>query len=249
MINDLKSQNMQDASLPVVVLAGGLGTRLRSVVADKPKILAPIKGIPFIKILLNWLTQQKVNTVVFSLGYKSELVIQELEGLKENYDIDISYVIEKSPLGTLGGLSYTLSKKQLKECLVINGDTFVDVDLNQFSSNLKQRKCPMAIGVVNVENVARFGHVKFKNSLEIESFIEKDSYNTSSGWINSGVYYFSADTIREILKFSSGNIEKDYLIPRVNYLHYYKIFQGRFVDIGTPDSYKLAGDILSEYCI
>ncbi|WP_206484739.1 sugar phosphate nucleotidyltransferase [Thalassotalea sp. G2M2-11] len=235
--------------LPVVVLAGGLGTRLRSVVADKPKIMAPINDIPFVEILLKWLKQQGMNRVIFSLGYKAELVLPTIKRLARELCLDIDTVIEPSPKGTLGGLNYTLSQTSTGECIVINGDTFIDVDLTRFVTTMQKRQSDMGIGVVEVPNVARFGQVKFKNDEFVAQFIEKDEGNSSKGWINAGVYYFSADTVSEFHQYNCGSIEQDFLIPQLNRLHYFKVELGLFIDIGTPESFKQAAEVLREYCI
>ena len=129
-------QNLLD-EVPVVVLAGGLGSRLKSVVSDRPKILAQVNGKPFLALLLQWLVNQGVKKVSFSLGYMADLVVEQLLHYADQYSIDISYVIEEEPLGTLGGLSLSLIELDASESIVINGDTFVEVNLTKFLKSMR----------------------------------------------------------------------------------------------------------------
>lgn len=235
--------------IPVIVLAGGLGSRLKSVVSDRPKILAQIEGKPFLAILLQWLVSQGVSRVTFSLGYMAEQVIEQLLLYKTKIPLEITYVVEPQPIGTLGGLSLALNKQNITESIVINGDTFVDVNLAQFVNDMRAKNSDMGLVSIQVNNVSRYGQVLLNDDGMVNEFIEKESNNTSAGWINAGIYYFSADTINKLVKCHSGSIEYDFLIPHCKQLKSFKVTQGRFIDIGTPESYQQAPLVLQEYII
>ena len=237
------------ASIPVVILAGGQGTRLRTVISNKPKILAPIGGVPFLYILLNWLAQEGVKDIVFSLGFGAQQVIDALEKLRGSHQLSIRYSVEPEPLGTLGGLSYTLNQFHLEECMVINGDTFVDVKLSAFIE--QQRAINSFSGLVAkfVDDTSRYGRLAFKNETYVASFVEKNSDLQTSGWINAGVYYLSSQAIDLVMKNSFGSIEINFLSKYVDLLTYFKVKQGRFIDIGTPESYGQADSVLKEFIL
>lgn len=234
-------------NLSVVVLAGGLGTRLKSVVKSAPKILAPIAGKPFLDILLRWLIGQGVKHVSFSLGHMAETVIKELLQYKNLYPINISYSVEESPIGTLGGLSLTLNEQNISEAIVINGDTFTEVDLNRFADVMTLKKNEIGLVITKVNNVSRYGEVLFDNSNSVTSFIEKNAQNSKPGWINAGIYYLSESSVKEVKEFTEGGIENDFFLPNCARLQVFKMDKGCFIDIGTPESYLDAVTTLQEF--
>ena len=248
-MNNCTKSKQQFIDVPIIVLAGGKGTRLRSVVSDKPKILAPINGVPFISILLSWLENQGATDIIFSLGYEAQQIIQVLDEKKNTYNLSIRHSTEPEPLGTLGGLSYALSQQKVQDCIVINGDTFVDVQLSCFLE--EQRALTSFAGLVTkcVDDTSRYGRLAFKDDKYISSFIEKDNHSCISGWINAGIYYLSSDATKLVMKKKFGSIEIDFLSKYKDVLTYYKAEQGRFIDIGTPESYEEADNILKEYIL
>lgn len=244
MMVDINNEKM---NIPVVILAGGLGTRLRSVVPNKPKILAPIGNVSFLSVLLNWLESEGVEDVIFSLGFEAQQVVNALNILKEKHHLSIRYAIEPEPLGTLGGLSYTLKAFSINECLVMNGDTFVEVKLNNFVE--WQRSISSFSGLVSkfVNDTSRYGQLAFKNNIFLASFKEKNKRKAVSGWINAGIYYISSLASKSLKTHMSGSVETDFLSARIDELTYFKVHQGRFIDIGTPESYQQAPFVLQEY--
>ncbi len=245
MINKYEFSSLDDVTL--VVLAGGLGTRLKSVVADRPKILAQIDGQPFLALLLSWIVSQGVKNVSFSLGYMSDLVVEQLQFYSVKYPININYVIESEPLGTLGGLSLALDNLETSEIIVINGDTFVEVNLSKFMNKMKLNDSAIGLVATRVESVSRYGQVIIDDTGSVTQFIEKNPLNNSPGWINAGVYYFSSDMADKIRQFSRGSIEHDFLIPHCEQLQSFQISSGCFIDIGTPESYQKAPVVLKDY--
>lgn len=237
-------------SSPVVVLAGGLGTRLRDAVPDCPKILAPVAGKPFIEILLAWLVEQEVKQVIFSLGYKADFVISHLDRIKHAYDLTIETIEEPEPLGTLGALSYVFNQQEVKqavlsEAIVINGDTWVDVNLKAFINHNHDKNVSLVCH--QVSNLARYGALTINRAGEVLAFIEKDINNTKQGWINAGIYWFNQHAIAQISTYKQGSLEHEFLADPSTVIQAFASNGKGFIDIGTPESLSRAKDILKEY--
>ena len=115
-----------------IVLAGGLGTRLREAVPDLPKCMAPVNGKPFLHYLLTYFQQQGIERFLLSVGYKHELVSDYFASSSQ--DFNVSYIVENEPLGTGGGIELAMPAVKGKNVLVLNGDTFFKIDLNRFSN-------------------------------------------------------------------------------------------------------------------
>lgn len=243
----MNKTEMSSVKVPVVVLAGGLGTRLRESIGNVPKVLAPVNDKPFLEVLLNWFESQRVESVTFSLGFESQQVITALNTLRGKYTFEIEYVAEAKPLGTLGGLAYTLSVKDIGECIVMNGDTFVNCDLTEFLAKQRNRDSKCALIATKVENVSRYGQLSFDVDNEVVSqFIEKQPENETAGWINAGLYYFSQDTSEDIKTYKTGGIENDFLTKNLSILNFYKVTTKQFIDIGTPSSLSNANALLKD---
>jgi len=234
---------------PIIILAGGLGTRLQSCVPDTPKLLAPLGSSNFLNILLAWLEQQNATRVTFSLGYRSEQIITSLREIKHTYSFEIDWIIEQSPLGTLGGLSNTLHGRDYQQCLVLNGDTFIDLNLFEFNEVMTSLSSFCGIAAKHVDNTTQYGRLELKPNGFLSGFEEKNPDKTEPGWVNSGVYYLSSTAISIIKSHSIGDIEKSFFYNYINELRYYKITQGIFIDIGTPVSYNSASQILKDYIL
>lgn len=219
-----------------IILAGGLGTRLSSVVSDVPKCMAPVAGEPFLAHVLNYLEQQFVDSVVFSLGYKSEVVI---EYLRQNaYTFKTSWVLEKEPLGTGGGIKRALMKATESEVFILNGDTMFNVDLRAMQQSFDKEKKAM-LALKPMKDFDRYGSVQLDGQNNIIAFEEKQF--RKEGLINGGVYLLNKK--REDLssfpeKFS---FEKDFLEMETGK----QTLQGfvddaYFIDIGIPEDYYKA---------
>jgi D-glycero-alpha-D-manno-heptose 1-phosphate guanylyltransferase len=215
-----------------IILAGGLGTRLKSVLPDTPKCLAPINNKPFLGLLINFLKKQGIYKFIFSLGYKSEAIINYIED--EFQDIDCYYSIEKEQLGTGGAIKLALSKVSNDEVLVINGDTFFNNDLQQFYKFHLKNKSKYTIALTQVENNNRFGSVVINNEYEVTGFFEKNQ--NSSVLINAGQYIINKVEFLNDNTETKFSIEKDFFqnnsIKKVVYGYEYI---SDFIDIGIPD--------------
>ena len=216
----------------VIILAGGLGTRLKSILPETPKCLAPINNKPFVGLLINYLKNQGVTNFIFSLGYKSELVVNYLRD--EFGDTNIDYSIEDEQLGTGGAIKLALSRVLSDDFLVINGDTFFNNNLNLFYIFHKQNNSKFTIALTKVENNNRFGSVVLNDKKEVTDFFEKNQ--SSSVLINAGQYIINKV---EFLNYNTENkfsIELDFFqnnsIKKVIYGYEYI---SDFIDIGIPD--------------
>jgi len=221
----------------VIILAGGQGTRLRSVVSDMPKCMAPVTGKPFLFFVIEHFKKQGIDKFIFSLGYKYEMIEAWVQ---EQYpQLQIQFSIEEEPLGTGGAIKLACSLATEKNVLILNGDTLFKIDANKLSAfhNLYGADCTLSLKPM--QQFDRYGVVEINNGHSIASFKEKQQYET--GLINGGVYALNiAGFLQEDLpaKFS---FEKDYLEKYYNKRKMFGLVQDAyFIDIGIPEDYKRA---------
>lgn len=220
-----------------IILAGGQGTRLRAVVSDRPKVLALVNGKPFLSRLLDQLKEAGVRSVVLSTGYMA----QDVEStIGETYNgISIRYSREQQPLGTAGGLRLALSKTNSDPILVLNGDSFCEVDLEQLCRFHRAERARATIVLVQVEDSSRFGRVETDSAGAVTSFEEKGGA-ASAGWINAGVYCLKREVAENIPAGQPRSLERE-VFPRLIGTGLFGFKAGRkFLDIGTPQSYEEA---------
>ena len=228
-----------------VILAGGLGTRLRSVVSDVPKCMAPVGGRPFLEWMLAWIEPFHPAKIILSLGYLSEVVTEWVNTTMKDYPIPIEWVIEETPLGTGGGIKLALSKVTASECVILNGDTFFDVDLNALCSFRQMAGATLAVALKPMERFDRYGSVTLDAQGRIVSFNEKRYCD--KGLINGGVYCISAASGLLNDKPEKFSFEKEVLEPQATKgtLSGF-ISDGSFIDIGIPQDYELAQTFLPD---
>ena len=226
-----------------VILAGGLGTRLRSVVSDVPKCMAPVGGRPFLEWILAWIEPFRPGKIILSLGYLSDVVTEWVQNSMKDYPIPIEWVIEETPLGTGGGIRLALSKVTASQCIILNGDTFFDVDLNALCKFREKAGTPLAIALKPMTDFDRYGSVTLSAGDRITSFNEKK--HCESGLINGGTYCIDCTAgllADKPLKFS---FEKDVLEPESSCGNLSGfVSDGSFIDIGIPQDYELAQTFL-----
>ncbi len=224
------------SSYPAIILAGGLGTRLRDVVADLPKSMAPVNGKPFLHYIFQYLVKQNISEVVLSVGYKRE-TIQEYFGAQYN-GIKIKYSIEDEPLGTGGAI-----KKASSLCkdlvFVMNGDTLFDIDLNELIEHYFETVSEITVALKSMENFDRYGSVEMDKEIRITAFNEKKFLQ--KGIINGGVYVMHAHSVVENEPQEKFSFEKDILEKKVHDFYFTgKLFDNYFIDIGIPEDYAKA---------
>ena len=221
--------------MQLLVLAGGFGSRLRSVVSDLPKPLAPINGKPFLGFQLdNWVSQG-ITEFVFLLHYEANLIIEFLKAWNDieiNQDIGMKFVIEDMPLGTGGSVANAVHALNFtSDFLVINADTWLGSGIQE----LAHASAP-AISVIKVPNAKRYGTILFDEACCVTSFIEKVT-SEKPGWINAGLSRLHPKI------FASWNgaetsLEADYFPSLVKESCLIAVpLQDNFIDIGIPEDY------------
>ncbi len=225
----------------VVVLAGGYGSRLRTIVSDVPKPMAIVGGRPFVEYILDRFVDQKVSKFILSVGYKADVIERHFGA---NYrGVDICYVAESSPLGTGGAVRKAFSYCSEDYVYVVNGDTYLDVDCASMERLVMRYGGPV-LAVISVENAARYGVVVLDENGRIKAFKEKISGN-EQGVINAGCYLLSRETVLNDFQMSVFSLENDVLPNMIaTYPCYASMVDGRFIDIGIPEDYVRSQHIL-----
>jgi D-glycero-alpha-D-manno-heptose 1-phosphate guanylyltransferase len=220
-----------------IILAGGLGTRLRSVLPDLPKCMAPINGRPFLSYIVDYYRQQGIEKFIFSLGYKHGVISA---WLKEQYpSLPVEYVIENEPLGTGGAIQLAVEKAKGKDIFILNGDTFFEVDLEALALFHKRNASACTLSLKPMKNFERYGVVETEEDGRIKSFKEKAQYR--EGLINGGVYILNTGRFRQQKRPDKFSFEKDYLEIFFSAMPMYGFVQnGYFIDIGIPEDFERA---------
>jgi D-glycero-alpha-D-manno-heptose 1-phosphate guanylyltransferase len=229
---------MTDAALPftALVLAGGLGKRLRSVVSDRPKPMADVRGAPFLEILIDSLADKGVRQFVLLTGYKGE-AIEEHFAAGYRSDVRIIFSHERSPLGT-GGAVKNAEAFATDPSLLVNGDTFFDADLESLLQFHKDAGAEATLSLFKVEDVSRYGSVVVDGKGMVVGFREKDEKVSEPGLINAGLSLLSKRLISS-LPGGSFSMEREIFPSLAGSGKMFGMLQERpFFDIGTPESYE-----------
>jgi D-glycero-alpha-D-manno-heptose 1-phosphate guanylyltransferase len=225
--------------MQAIILAGGFGTRLQKVVKKVPKPLAPISGKPFLFWLITYLQQQGVTNFIFSLGYLHNLVE---DFLKEEFpSLKYDCVIEKEPLGTGGAIKYCLKETMEKDIIIINGDTFFNLNIKEFLQFYQDTNSDCSIALTPMHNFDRYGSVTLDNDNNVLEFNEKK--HCKKGLINTGILAINKNTFLAKTKNlpQQFSYEKDFLEPNISQIKVTGyIAAGYFIDIGIPEDYYRA---------
>lgn len=219
------------------VFAGGLGTRLRSAVADRPKVLAEVEGRPFLAYLLDQLVAAGTRKVVLCTGYMAEQVAETFGDAYRS--LELAYSREESPLGTGGALRLAADHFESDPVLVLNGDSYCTADLTAFRAWHADRGARDSMVLCQVPDVSRYGQVVVDEAGAVTSFREKGG-DTGPGWINAGVYLFSRELVQSIPSDTAVSLEKEVMPARIGNGLYGQQTASRLLDIGTPASYAAA---------
>ena len=221
------------SSTQMLVLAGGFGTRLQSVVSSVPKPMAPINGVPLLQLQLDHWISQGQRSFTFLLHHQSHIIIDLLIRRLEYYgpSVSIDWIVEDVPLGTGGSVSNAIVKKGLKGFVIIaNADTWLESGVE----DIIQVEFP-AIGVLKVQDASRYGSVSVDREGRVNNFLEKKP--SQSGLINAGLYKLPANVFTEFYgtKFSLEEI----ILPRLSEDKILRalLISGKFFDIGVPADY------------
>ena len=228
-----------------IILAGGLGTRLREAVPNLPKPMAPINDRPFLEHQMDYWIGQGIDHFILSVGYMKHIIIDHFGEKYKNATIE--YAKENKPLGTGGGLLMA-SKSLTEPFLAINGDTFIEVDLYDLWSFHIQKKSKWTFSLFRTNQFSRYMGMDVDKNGEILSL--KSKKNQLSGLANGGVYLIDPRVLSS-LDYKAGNrasLEEDLLL---NYISkgrklFGKEFNGRFVDIGLPEDYHQSSKIIKQ---
>lgn len=220
-----------------IVLAGGLGTRLKGTIGDYPKCMATINGKPFLHYIFEYLQQQGCSHVILSLGYKHEVIIEWLK--TQQLSFKVSYVIEQEPLGTGGGIQLALGNAKTSNVAVLNGDTMFQVNLAELFTFHKEYQAETTLALKEMHQFERYGSVVLNEEHAIFSFEEKSF--KEHGFINGGVYVINREAFLQRFLPHKFSFEKDYLEAFVSEQKFYgKVFRDYFIDIGIPEDYQKA---------
>lgn len=227
--------------MEAIILAGGLGKRLRSVVSNVPKPMAPINNKPFLEYLLKYWKSQGVTKFILSVGYKHHCIINYFGSRFEN--INIEYVIEDNPLGTGGALLESVKKIDSTDSfLLINGDTFFQVQLKKLIKFHLNKNSSMTLSLFKSKNFKRYKQLNLDDNCKI-TFDVKAKFNT---FVNGGVYLINLEILKKIKRKNNSfsfEFEIDNLIM-TNSNIFGLFFNNKFLDIGTPEDYKKASNFL-----
>lgn len=229
---------MQQIPEPIIVLAGGFGTRLKKAVSNVPKPLAPVQDRTFLDFLMDSLREQGATRVILSLHHMAGAIIKHFDAQKSNWPFRIEYCVEHEPLGTGGAVRYAIEKHGLDGGVwVCNGDTWIDggiCEVNQIRGLSEPLK--NWIGVLHLEDAVRYSRVIFDSTNRVVSFEDKKP-DLKPGWIHAGITLVQAS---DLIKQSAGtfSLEKDFLskLSAEGCLNAAKL-NGSFIDIGTPEDY------------
>ncbi len=220
-----------------IILAGGLGTRLQSVIGAYPKCMAEVNGQPFLHYLFQYLAQQNCTRIILSLGFKYEVILDWLKGQELPFAVD--HVIEEEPLGTGGGISLAMSKATEDNVVVLNGDTMFQAPLNEMMQAHQTNKAGAILALKKMYDFDRYGVVRFNEEHIITSFEEKQ--HRAEGYINGGVYIINKNYLQNKQLREKYSFEKDFLERYVSEgkMHSFTS-DAYFIDIGIPTDYEKA---------
>jgi D-glycero-alpha-D-manno-heptose 1-phosphate guanylyltransferase len=233
---------MKKNNMEAIILAGGFGRRLQSVIKDVPKPMADVGGRPFLSYVLDYLSSQGVLRAVLSVGYKYE-VIQRYFGSRYGR-LSIEYVIDPEPLGTGGAIREALRSINEENAVVVNGDTFFVVDIRTMIKFHRQKKANITIALKPMCHFERYGAVIVDHDNRITGFTEKSLQ--AGGYINGGIYIVNKHSMDALQKYGkSFSFESDFLQKNINSIAAYAfVCNDYFIDIGISSDYKKAQDEL-----
>jgi len=236
--------NANKLSDEIIVLAGGLGTRLRSVVPELPKCMAPVNGKPFLAYVINYFQQQGINNFIFSLGYKYETIIEYLsEFITNDSRFTFKYSIEEEPLGTGGAIKKTCALVNNENVFITNGDTLFNADTLLLKNFHYIKKADCTLALKPLQNFSRYGVIELNEDESLKEFSEKKYYE--NGLINGGLYMLNVINFLDEPLPEKFSFETDYLEKYYNKRSMFGLVQDKyFIDIGIPEDYERAQEEL-----
>lgn len=230
-------------NLQALILVGGLGTRLRTIVNDRPKPMAIIHGKPFLEYQIEFLKKNGVNDIVLSTGYMGEK-IEEYFHSGEKLGISIKYKKEKELLGTGGAIKN--AKDLLNEqFFVLNGDSIFLIDINDMIKFHKENRSDATLALVKVKDKSRYGNVQVDSKFQITGFIEKG--NSGGDLVSGGVYYLEKSCFQWNNLPDKFSIENDFFPKLVVEKRVFGFVSNSFfIDIGTVEDHDKFGKHIAD---
>ncbi len=233
--------------MKAVILAGGLGKRLRKVVSDRPKSMAPVLGKPFLQYQIEQLRKYSIIEIVLCVGY----LVNQIKSYFKNgarFGVNITYAVEKSPLGTGGALRNSRDYLDDEAFLVLNGDSYSEVDLFRFMQFHKEKKGTGTILLTKVSHAQDYGLVKMDEHNRITGFFEKGEKTLSRSIINAGIYVLESEVLNYIPEGRQVSLEREIFpqLLKMNAPLFGYLTSGYFIDIGTPQKYAQIQEDMKE---
>ena len=240
-----QARHSDSAETPhVAILCGGLGTRLRSAVADRPKALAEVAGRPFLAWLLDLLDTHGFSRVVLCTGYRAVQI--ETEFGASHRGLHLRYSPEPEMLGTGGALRHALPLLETETVLVVNGDSYCHADLGRFWRDHADSRAAASMLLSHVDDTSRYGSVRLSEHGRVAAFQEKAA-STGPGWINAGIYLANRALLQAIPPRTACSLEREVFPSWIKLGLRGVMSDGAFVDIGTPESYVDANCLFQEF--
>ena len=222
------------AGIDIAILAGGLGTRLSSVLADVPKVMAPVRDRPFLDHLLEALLVQGARRVVLCLGVRSQAVLDYL-AVQDYSPLEIQTSVEPYPLGTAGALAFALPVLRSNPVMVMNGDTWSQANLRDFLISHNEASAPVSILCASVSDARRYGRVQV-DAGRVVKFEEKVAGPISPGWVYAGICLLDPVLLRRLSPTRVASLEHDFFEALPSGSLHAHCSPASFLDIGTPES-------------
>ena len=220
-----------------IILAGGMGTRLKDVLVDLPKPMAPIRDRPFLAFVFDYLIAQGITKTHLSVGYKKEAIIDTYG--HQYQSLELVYAPEDEPLGTGGAIKNACLQVRSDEVFVINGDTLFPVNLKKMAVFYESTNASLTIALKSLTNFDRYGTVEIEKNGRITGFAEK-KYK-EQGLINGGIYLMNTNLINELSLPKKFSFEKDVMEQHYATQPFFGLaFEDYFIDIGIPEDYERA---------
>ncbi|MCK5897987.1 MAG: nucleotidyltransferase family protein [Methylococcales bacterium] len=227
--------------MQAIILAGGFGTRLQSVVKEVPKPMADINGYPFLKYLLDSLAKQGFKKIILSVGYKQAII---KDYFKDRYlEMEIIYSSEDTPLGTGGAIVKALKLTDSECVYILNGDSFFEIDLQEMQKAHLSSKADITLATKVMQNFDRYGTITLEK-MRVIAFEEKKYHR--DGLINAGIYCINPILFNDFQTQPKFSFETDFLENNLSRLQVNSFEStGYFIDIGIPEDYQHAHRIFS----
>jgi len=228
--------------MEAIVLAGGLGTRLRGVVHNVPKPMAPVQGRPFLALVLDQLVAAGFKAAIFAAGYRHEAIRSYFGDVYRG--LALRYSVEREPLGTGGAIRLACDQAQARDVFVLNGDTYLELDFRAMLESHSHAGAMFTMAICRVPEIARYGALELRDD-RVQRFLEKG--RSGPGWINGGTYVLGPDLRARLRPQGAFSFEHDLLEPEVESIRplAFRSF-GLFIDIGIPEDYARAQHIFAE---